>query len=82
MIVLMINLNLLTEPVAIFFQDALKKMPPLRPLCLILKVFLQQRELNEVFSASQLMTNFIYLDFGSIKSIMSNATVFSFFTYL
>lgn len=25
------------------------KIPPLRPLCLILKVFLQQRELNEVW---------------------------------
>nr|XP_019706882.1 poly(A) RNA polymerase protein 2 isoform X2 [Elaeis guineensis] len=33
-----------------FIKDALKKMPPLRPLCLILKVFLQQRELNEVYS--------------------------------
>ncbi|KAI3964635.1 hypothetical protein MKX01_020452 [Papaver californicum] len=30
--------------------DAITKMPPLRPLCLILKVFLQQRELNEVYS--------------------------------
>ncbi|XP_008798250.2 terminal nucleotidyltransferase 4B isoform X2 [Phoenix dactylifera] len=33
-----------------FIKDAVKKMPPLRPLCLILKVFLQQRELNEVYS--------------------------------
>ncbi|KAH9802715.1 nucleotidyltransferase family protein [Citrus sinensis] len=30
--------------------DALAECPPLRPLCLILKVFLQQRELNEVYS--------------------------------
>ncbi|KAF6152168.1 hypothetical protein GIB67_028082 [Kingdonia uniflora] len=30
--------------------DAVTKIPPLRPLCLILKVFLQQRELNEVYS--------------------------------
>lgn len=33
-----------------FIQDAISKWPPLRPLCLILKVFLQQRELNEVYS--------------------------------
>lgn len=33
-----------------FIQDAVSKWPPLRPLCLILKVFLQQRELNEVYS--------------------------------
>lgn len=33
-----------------FIKDALKKIPPLRPLCMVLKVFLQQRELNEVFS--------------------------------
>ncbi|XP_018455906.1 uncharacterized protein LOC108827054 [Raphanus sativus] len=33
-----------------FIQDAVLKMPPVRPLCLILKVFLQQRELNEVYS--------------------------------
>ncbi|KAL5989459.1 hypothetical protein ACLOJK_010351 [Asimina triloba] len=31
-------------------KDAVTKIPPLRPLCLILKVFLQQRELNEVYS--------------------------------
>uniref|UniRef100_A0A2N9H0I2 polynucleotide adenylyltransferase n=1 Tax=Fagus sylvatica TaxID=28930 RepID=A0A2N9H0I2_FAGSY len=30
-----------------FIQDAVSHWPPLRPLCLILKVFLQQRELNE-----------------------------------
>ncbi|KVH93037.1 Nucleotidyl transferase domain-containing protein [Cynara cardunculus var. scolymus] len=34
----------------ISFDDAISKWPPLRPLCLILKVFLQQRELNEVYS--------------------------------
>ncbi|XP_058095825.1 poly(A) RNA polymerase protein 1 isoform X2 [Magnolia sinica] len=33
-----------------FIKDAVFKIPPLRPLCLILKVFLQQRELNEVYS--------------------------------
>ncbi|KAF5183501.1 Non-canonical poly(A) RNA polymerase PAPD5 [Thalictrum thalictroides] len=35
---------------AVFIKDAVSKIPPLRPLCLILKVFLQQRELNEVYS--------------------------------
>ncbi|XP_020704686.1 terminal nucleotidyltransferase 4A isoform X1 [Dendrobium catenatum] len=33
-----------------FIKDAVEKIPPLRHLCLILKVFLQQRELNEVYS--------------------------------
>ncbi|KAG9447818.1 hypothetical protein H6P81_013946 [Aristolochia fimbriata] len=33
-----------------FIKDVVAKIPPLRPLCLILKVFLQQRELNEVYS--------------------------------
>ncbi|KAG2681845.1 hypothetical protein I3760_11G162900 [Carya illinoinensis] len=33
-----------------FIKDAVSKWPPLRPLCLILKVFLQQRDLNEVYS--------------------------------
>ncbi|ONK79222.1 uncharacterized protein A4U43_C01F4170 [Asparagus officinalis] len=33
-----------------FIKDAVKRLPPLRPLTLILKVFLQQRELNEVYS--------------------------------
>ncbi|XP_050368629.1 uncharacterized protein LOC126786751 [Argentina anserina] len=33
-----------------FIMDAISKWPPLRPLCLILKIFLQQRELNEVYS--------------------------------
>ncbi|GMH24954.1 hypothetical protein Nepgr_026797 [Nepenthes gracilis] len=33
-----------------YIKDAVLKIPPLRPLCLILKVFLQQRELNEVYS--------------------------------
>ncbi|CAA7402530.1 unnamed protein product [Spirodela intermedia] len=33
-----------------FIKDAVSKMPAVRPLCLILKMFLQQRELNEVFS--------------------------------
>lgn len=35
---------------AVYIKDAISKFPPLRPLCLILKVFLQQRELNEVYS--------------------------------
>ncbi|PIA55380.1 hypothetical protein AQUCO_00800265v1 [Aquilegia coerulea] len=35
---------------ALFIKDAVSRIPPLRPLCLILKVFLQQRELNEVYS--------------------------------
>ncbi|XP_073286113.1 uncharacterized protein [Primulina huaijiensis] len=33
-----------------FIKNAVSKWPPLRPLCLILKVFLQQRELNEVYT--------------------------------
>ncbi|CAN8252781.1 unnamed protein product [Cochlearia groenlandica] len=33
-----------------FIQDAVLRLPPLRPLCMILKVFLQQRELNVVSS--------------------------------
>ncbi|XP_022139704.1 non-canonical poly(A) RNA polymerase PAPD5 [Momordica charantia] len=33
-----------------YIKVAVDKWPPLRPLCLILKVFLQQRELNEVYS--------------------------------
>ncbi|XP_047962573.1 terminal nucleotidyltransferase 4B-like isoform X1 [Salvia hispanica] len=33
-----------------FIKDAVSKWPPLKPLCLILKVFLQQRELNEVYT--------------------------------
>lgn len=33
-----------------FIKDAIAKISPLKPLCLILKIFLQQRELNEVYS--------------------------------
>ncbi|KAJ8616388.1 hypothetical protein MRB53_035760 [Persea americana] len=33
-----------------FIKDAVARIPPLKPLCLILKIFLQQRELNEVYS--------------------------------
>ncbi|KAL9232429.1 hypothetical protein vseg_007543 [Gypsophila vaccaria] len=33
-----------------YIKDVISSLPPLRPLCLILKVFLQQRELNEVYS--------------------------------
>ncbi|KAB2070437.1 hypothetical protein ERO13_A08G145700v2 [Gossypium hirsutum] len=34
-----------------FIKEAVLKWPQLRPLCLILKVFLQQRDLNEVYSS-------------------------------
>ncbi|TYG82237.1 hypothetical protein ES288_D01G071300v1 [Gossypium darwinii] len=33
-----------------FIKEAVLKWPQLQPLCLILKVFLQQRDLNEVYS--------------------------------
>ncbi|XP_076882499.1 uncharacterized protein LOC143530979 [Bidens hawaiensis] len=33
-----------------YIQDAISKWPPLRPLCLVLKIFLKQRRLNEVHS--------------------------------
>ncbi|KAG8474689.1 hypothetical protein CXB51_031147 [Gossypium anomalum] len=33
-----------------FIKESVIKWPQLRPLCLILKVFLQQRDLNEVYS--------------------------------
>lgn len=33
-----------------FIKDYVKKLPALRPLCMILKVFLHQRELNEVYT--------------------------------
>ncbi|KAK9078245.1 hypothetical protein SSX86_002302 [Deinandra increscens subsp. villosa] len=46
-----ISFNMENGPKAAeYVQDAISKWPPLRPLCLILKVFLQQRGLNEVFS--------------------------------
>ncbi|KAG0621663.1 hypothetical protein M758_3G038500 [Ceratodon purpureus] len=32
-----------------FIKTAMSVIPPLRPLCLVLKIFLQQRELNEVY---------------------------------
>jgi non-canonical poly(A) RNA polymerase PAPD5/7 len=32
-----------------FIKAAMEALPPLRPLCLVLKIFLQQRELNEVY---------------------------------
>ncbi|MCO5596595.1 hypothetical protein L7F22_050661 [Adiantum nelumboides] len=35
---------------AVFIKDALNSIPPLRPLCFVLKTFLQQRELNEVYT--------------------------------
>jgi non-canonical poly(A) RNA polymerase PAPD5/7 len=33
-----------------FIKDYVKKFPALRHLCMILKVFLHQRELNEVYT--------------------------------
>ncbi|PON31777.1 nucleotidyl transferase, partial [Parasponia andersonii] len=46
-----ISFDVQNGPVAAeFIKDAVSKLPPIRPLCLILKVFLQQRELNEVYS--------------------------------
>ncbi|KAF5730671.1 Nucleotidyltransferase family protein isoform 1 [Tripterygium wilfordii] len=46
-----VSFDVQNGPVAAdFIKDAVSKWPPLRPLCLILKVFLQQRELNEVYS--------------------------------
>ncbi|KAL5572970.1 hypothetical protein UlMin_022567 [Ulmus minor] len=46
-----ISFDLQNGPIAAeFIQEAVFRLPPLRPLCLILKVFLQQRELNEVYS--------------------------------
>ncbi|CAM6084092.1 unnamed protein product [Calypogeia fissa] len=33
-----------------FIKDAMAALPPLKPLCLVLKIFLQQRELNEVYT--------------------------------
>eukprot|EP00850_Spirogloea_muscicola_P003014 SM000012S25276 [mRNA] locus=s12:8031:13418:- [translate_table: standard] len=35
---------------ASFIKEALADMPPLKPLSLVIKIFLQQRELNEVYS--------------------------------
>eukprot|EP00271_Cylindrocystis_brebissonii_P018746 TRINITY_DN5444_c0_g2_i1.p1 TRINITY_DN5444_c0_g2~~TRINITY_DN5444_c0_g2_i1.p1 ORF type:complete len:744 (-),score=129.75 TRINITY_DN5444_c0_g2_i1:1014-3245(-) len=34
---------------AAFIKKAIAELPPLKPLCLVLKIFLLQRELNEVF---------------------------------
>jgi non-canonical poly(A) RNA polymerase PAPD5/7 len=31
-----------------FIRESMTTLPPLRPLCLVVKIFLQQRELNEV----------------------------------
>ncbi|PSS05599.1 Non-canonical poly(A) RNA polymerase [Actinidia chinensis var. chinensis] len=46
-----ISFDVQNGPIAAdFIKDAVSKWPPLRPLCLILKVFLQQRELNEVYT--------------------------------
>ncbi|ESQ43118.1 hypothetical protein EUTSA_v10013073mg [Eutrema salsugineum] len=52
-----------------FIQDAVLRFPPLRPLCLILKVFLQQRELNEVYK-------------GGISSYALIAMIIAFLKYL
>lgn len=51
--------------ICVFCQDAISKWPPLRPLCLILKVFLQQRELNEV-----------PVDYVLLKKCYSNSLAF------
>lgn len=46
-----ISFNVANGPdAAEVIKEAMKKMPPLRPLCLVLKLFLQQRRLNEVYS--------------------------------
>ncbi|WOL14536.1 non-canonical poly(A) RNA polymerase PAPD5 isoform X1 [Canna indica] len=51
-----------------YIKGAVQKLPPLRPLCLVLKVFLQQRELNEVYSGgigsyALLVMLIVYLQF-------------------
>ncbi|KAG6542519.1 hypothetical protein Mapa_015989 [Marchantia paleacea] len=33
-----------------FIREAMINLPPLKPLCMVLKIFLQQRELNEVYT--------------------------------
>ncbi|KAJ7300053.1 hypothetical protein O6H91_Y086900 [Diphasiastrum complanatum] len=33
-----------------FIKEAIAALPPLKPLCMVLKMFLQQRELNEVYT--------------------------------
>ncbi|PON81852.1 nucleotidyl transferase [Trema orientale] len=49
-----ISFDVQNGPVAAeFIKDAVSKLPPIRPLCLILKVFLQQRELNESLRESE-----------------------------
>jgi len=35
---------------ASFIREAMGRLPPLRPLTMVLKIFLQQRELNEVYT--------------------------------
>ncbi|KAH7292284.1 hypothetical protein KP509_29G060500 [Ceratopteris richardii] len=57
-----------------FIKDALTAIPPLRPLCLVLKTFLQQRELNEVYtggigSYALLVMLLAYLQTRTSKSI-------------
>lgn len=42
-------------------QGSVSKWPPLKPLCLILKVFLQQRELNEVKKCSVVILSVDFL---------------------
>lgn len=38
-----------------FIRQSMKTLPPLRPLCLVVKIFLQQRELNEVKLHNQIV---------------------------
>eukprot|EP00192_Tetraselmis_astigmatica_P005246 CAMPEP_0117658106 /NCGR_PEP_ID=MMETSP0804-20121206/5687_1 /TAXON_ID=1074897 /ORGANISM="Tetraselmis astigmatica, Strain CCMP880" /LENGTH=528 /DNA_ID=CAMNT_0005464605 /DNA_START=120 /DNA_END=1707 /DNA_ORIENTATION=- len=46
-----ISFNVANGPAAAsYVLDIMKKFPPMRPLVIVLKVFLQQRELNEVYS--------------------------------
>ncbi|CAN6842285.1 unnamed protein product [Brassica oleracea] len=72
-----------------FIQDAVSRLPPVRPLCLILKVFLQQRELNEsAFSLVYVIillhspTHSITVYSGGIGSYALLAMLISFLKYL
>ncbi|GBG58863.1 hypothetical protein CBR_g262 [Chara braunii] len=46
-----ISFDLMNGPdAADFIKKCIRELPPLRPLTLVLKIFLQQRELNEVYT--------------------------------
>lgn len=46
-----ISFDVANGPVAAgFVRELMTKLPPMRPLLFILKIFLQQREMNEVCS--------------------------------